>query len=363
MGMENKKPKVAILSFYSGEVYRGVETYVHELSNRLTDLGVDITVYQNGPRLKNSKYKTVSTGFPIEWSHKGIREKLLKIPFSDYYIKLVGKFTKKVFKKVDKDTNIIISNNGSLQVFYCRIWSFIHGKKHIAVGQSGPGADDKWNLFCMPNVFIALTTFQASWAKRFNPFIKIEKIPNGVDLDKFKPQVKPFKINLPHPIILSVGALEQGKRLELIIKAVSKTKASLLLVGKGNLEEKLLKIGEKFIPGRLKIISLPFNDMPKIYTSCDLFTYPTVPWESFGIVMLEAMASGLPVVATDDPIRREIVGNAGLFVDPRDTDKYAKTLKEALKIKWGNKPRKQAEKYSWDEIAEKYKKLFNELLK
>ena len=73
------------------------------------------------------------------------------------------------------------------------------------------------------------------------------------------------------------------------------------------------------------------------------------------------MASGLAVVATDDPIRREIVGDAGLFVDPTDTKEYLKVLEKALKIKWGSKPRLQAEKFDWDKIAKDYEKLFLEL--
>lgn len=359
--MDTKKPKVAFLSFYNGEVYRGVETYVFELCNILADLGIDITVYQNGPKLKNSRYKTISTNLPIDWTQKGIEGRFLGIPFTDYYARLVGKFTRKALNLVDKDTDVIVSNNGSLQVLYCRVWSFIKGVKHIAVGQSGPGADDKWNLLCFPDVFMTLTSFQKDWAHKFNPFVKVEKIPNGVDLKKFNSRTKHLKIDLPHPIILSVGALEPGKRLDLIIKAVSKTRSSLLLVGKGMQEKDLLKLGNDVMPGRLKIISLPFLDMPKVYTACDLFTYPTVPWESFGIVLLEAMASNLPIVATDDPIRKEIVGDAGLFVDPTDIQKYSEVLDKALKIKWDTKPRKQAEKYSWDEVAIKYKELFNNL--
>ncbi len=98
-----------------------------------------------------------------------------------------------------------------------------------------------------------------------------------------------------------------------------------------------------------------------MYRSADLFTFSTVPWESFGIVLVEAMASGLPVVATDDPIRREIVGDAGLFVDPIDTDAYAAAIQKALDTDWGNKPRLQAEKFSWDKIAKQYETLFNSL--
>ncbi len=359
----DKKIKVVFLSFYSGEIYRGVETYVHELCNRLSDSNIDLTVYQNGPKLKNSKYKTVSIGLTVDWNKKDTRRKLFKVRFTDYYSRLIGKFTRISLKKISKDTDIIVTNNGSLQVLYVRIWSFLFGVKHIAVGQSGPGADDKWNLMCQPNIFITLTKFQSNWAKSFNPSVKVREIPNGVDLLKFNSKVKPIKVNLPHPIILSVGALEPGKRLDLLIKAVAKTKASLLLVGKGNLEIEFKQMGKELLKDRLEIISLPFEDMPKVYPACDLFSYPTVPWESFGIVMVEAMASGLPVVATDDPIRREIVGEAGLYVDPNNTIDYASTLEKALNTKWGDKPRKQAENFSWDDVATKYHNLFQELSK
>lgn len=356
-----KKVKVAILSFYSGEVYRGVETYVYELSNKLVDIDIDVTVYQNGPELKNSRYKTVSMGLPVDWNQKGIEGRFLGIPFTDYYARLVGRFTRRSLNLISKDVDVVISNNGSLEVLYVRIWSFLNCVKHIAVGQSGPGADDKWNLLCFPDVFIALTGFQKDWAHKFNPFVKVSIIPNGVDLDKFKSTVRPLNNGLSSRVILTVGALEFGKRLDLVIKAVSKTKYSLLIVGKGKLEKDLVKLGDQLMKGRFKIISLPFDEMPKVYTSCDLFTYPTVPWESFGIVMLEAMASGLPIVATDDPIRREIVGKAGLFVDPINTDEYSGALERALESKWGRKPREQADKFSWDDIAKKYQKLFEEI--
>src|SRR5260221_13603192 len=101
MGME-KKVKVAFLSFYSGEIYRGVETYVYELANKLIDLDVDVIVYQNGPKLKNTRYKTVSTNLKIDWNKKGGGEgRFLGIVFTDYWARLVGKFTRTVFKQID----------------------------------------------------------------------------------------------------------------------------------------------------------------------------------------------------------------------------------------------------------------------
>jgi len=287
--------KIALLSQYYGQVYRGSEVFAQELSSRLK-----AQVYPNSSHLK-----------------PGIQ--------------------------------VVISTNGRADVFKAKLWCLLHRAKLIVSSQSGPGLDDRLNLYAFPDVFVALTSHQATWAKKINPFVKIIVIPNGVDLHQFNPQVKPIKINLPRPVILTVGARnpskvgEISKRQELLIAAAKKISCSVLCVGRG---------GD---------LSLKHGEMPGIYTACDLFSYPTSSRESFGIAMLEAMASGLPVVATDDPIRREIVGNAGLFVDPVDTDAYSATLQKALSAKWGDKPRHQAEKFSWDIIAQKYDQLVSKL--
>lgn len=312
--------KIAFLSFYSGKVNRGVETYVKELSVRLKTNN-EVIVYQ-GENAKN-----------------------------------ILSFTLEVLRKINPETDIVIATNGGMQSVLCKLWCLWHGKKLIVPGQSGPGRDDRINLLCHPDVFVALTNFQAAWAIKFGHGVKVEVIPNGVDLNKFISVKKP-----KNKVILTAGALTKDKRQELIIKAVSEIKnASLLLVGQGLEQENLKKLGEKLLPNRFKILSLPFDKMPAIYSMADIFTFSTVPWESFGIVMVEAMASGLPVVATDDPIRREIVGDAGLFVNPENTVEYAQTLEKALYTNWENKPRIQAEKFSWDKIAKDYENLFKSL--
>jgi len=336
--------KIAFLSFYSGEVFRGVETYVHELANRLTKLGHEIVVYQNGKPLNDRKYQTVSLG--IKWStNPPIKE-----------------FTKEVLKKIDAQTNIIIPTNGGWQSLLCKFWAVKNKKKIIISGQAGPGADEKFNLYTFPDVFVGISTSQAEWAKKVNPAIRMVKIPNGTDLKRFSKNGDKAKIDLPHPIILSVGAFVPMKRLDLAIKAVAElSKGSLLIVGSGTPDKQFLDLANSKLPGRYLIKSVNYLEMPNIYRSADLFTFPTSTWESFGIAMVEAMASGLPVVATDDPIRREIVRNAGLFVNPKNTNEYTKVLERALKKEWGNAPRKQAEKFSWDEIAVQYDNLFKSL--
>jgi glycosyltransferase involved in cell wall biosynthesis len=191
-------------------------------------------------------------------------------------------------------------------------------------------------------------------------------IPNGVDLDKFKSQNSKVKIiNKGIKTILAVGAATEQKRLDLVIKAVAKLENINLLIasGGGDKTEEIKRLGKEALGERFEMVSVPFDKMPEIYRRADVFTLPSAQSESFGNVLVEAMASGLSVVATDDPIRREIVGDAGLFVDQTNIEEYARVLQKTLETNWEDKPRKQAEKFSWDEIAKKYNDLFAELTK
>jgi glycosyltransferase involved in cell wall biosynthesis len=331
--------KIVFLSFHSGRVSRGVETYVHELGNQLVRLGEEVTVIQSGPALPESLYKTVSFNSP---------------QFNFNFL---------AFNHVDKDTDIVIPTGGREQSLMAKAWSAGKKARIVISGQSGPGIDDRLNLYTFPSVFVGLTDAQCQWAKRVNPVVHVEKISNGVDLSKFSPHGSVLKTNLPGPIVLSVAALEPIKRLDLLIEAVSLTTASLLLVGQGSLKNSLSSLGQSRLPGRFKIMSLDYHCIDDAYRAARLFLFPTSSWESFGIVMLEAMASGLPVVATDDPIRREIVGNAGLFADPENLTDFAKQIELGLIKKWGSRPVNQAEKYSWDRIARQYLSLFATIAK
>jgi glycosyltransferase involved in cell wall biosynthesis len=326
--------RIAFLSFYNGLNLRGVETFVHELGNRLTGMGHAVTVYQYGPKLKNTAYEVGSLA-----NTYSLPDMLYPPP------------------------DIIFPLNGRIQAVRARIWAFTNHKKIIISGQSGPGLDDRLNLYTFPDAFIGLTDFQCVWAKKTNPWAKVVKIPNGVDTRKFNPQVSPLIYHLPQPVVLYVAALEPIKRQELLIKAIAKTKASLLLVGQGSQSEFINSMCQDLLPGRYKIMALSPNEMPSVYASCAVFTYPTSPWESFGIAILEAMASGLPVVADDDPIRKEIIGDAGLLVNPENTDLYAASIDKVLAEKWGNKPVVRAGFYNWDKIAADYAALFTDLFK
>lgn len=311
--------KIAFLSRYQNEERRGVESFALELSKHLSKKNI-VQIF-SGKDADN-------------------------------------------FSKVTKENwDVIYPLNGRSQTLKFSLGRLLKKYKLVIGGHSGIGRDDIWNINMRPNAFIALTEAEKEWAKSWTQGVPIIKIPNGIDLEKFKPTGEKYEINLDHPIILSVGALVSYKHHNKVINAVSKLKKGfLLIVGQGEMEKQLQEQAEQKIKNRYKIISAKYKDMPKIYRSADVFTLPSWDREAFGLVYLEAMASGLPVVAPDDSSRKEIVGEGGLLVDVNNEEAYSKALDKALQTNFENKPRKQAEKFSWEIITEKYQSLFEKLM-
>jgi len=337
--------RIAILNIYQEKVERGAETFVREIAKRLR---------------KNHTVEIISSEatplprFPIVW----------RLFLDPNGIQILFFTLKKLPYLLSQKFDVVIPVNGGWQSFLVRLVTWFYGGKMVISGQSGIGWDDAINLWSFPDVFVALSSYAQKWAIKVNPFVKVSYIPNGVDIEKFRKSQVKLELNLPHPIILCVAALEKSKRIELAIAAVSKIKnASLLVVGRGSLREKLEKRGRKLLGGRFKIIKAKYSDMPKVYNSCDIFTLPSCSFHSFEIVLVEAMACNLPVVANDDPIRKEIVGDAGILIDPTDASAYSKALQEAINKNWGERPRRQAEKFSWEKIASRYENLFKELIR
>jgi glycosyltransferase involved in cell wall biosynthesis len=356
--------KIAILSFYNGHIQRGVENWTCEIANRLSRK-YKVIVFQNGPANKGVNYEIVSTNLRVNWKAKDSRGTFLRKFFLDYWSGLIAKSTLKVLSTLfKKNFDIIIPTNGGWQVAIMRLFSWIRGSKLVVVGHSGPGWDDRNNLWNFPDIFVALSKRAQKWAKSANPFIKTVVIPDGINLDCFTSFGPKVKINLSPPLVLAVGAPEAGKRFELAIRAIAQLKkGGLLILGGGYDEKKIKTLGKRLLKNRFLMKLVPFDKIPLYYRAADLFTLPSWENEAFGMVYLEAMASNLPVVATDDELRREIVGNAGILVDPTDINAYAKAIDKALKTNWGDKPRKQAEKFSWDKVVEDYEKLFKDLVK
>jgi len=193
-------------------------------------------------------------------------------------------------------------------------------------------------------------------------------IPNGVDLEHFSPDVSPVdqfcdgKIN-----ILFVGRLETRKGLNYLLDAYELVKKGnadcrLLIVGPGTrLRRKYEKrVRQRNIKDVVFVGQVSYDELPRYYKTADIYCSPATGCESFGLVLLEAMAVGTPVVASsvDGYVRVLTHGAEGLLVPPKDRESLAQALTtlvgdESLRHQMGERGKATALNYSWEHIAQR----------
>lgn len=348
--------RIVALSFFSGLVERGVEVYVGELAGRL---GKDVEVI-TGRALGVSPYS-------------GKEPVLLRRFYLDAVSLKIKEATRTILKNLETNPpDILYPVNNGWQSILAKRFCRVHKTKLILAGHSGRGWDDRVNLWLKPDVFIAFSQAQAQWAQKVSRGARIETIPHGVAVDTFKPGESSLNLKLQRPIFVTVSALslksragETVKNVDLTIEALARLgKGSLLLIGQGQDEARIDQLAkEKLGDRRYQRVAVSHNSMQEYYRAADVFTLASSPSEAFGISLLEALASNLPVVVQDDVIRREIVGNAGVFIkNPNDISEYSQGLADALKNDWNEKPRTQAQKFSWEQVIGQYKKLFQDIV-
>lgn len=221
-------------------------------------------------------------------------------------------------------------------------------------GLADRGSYLKRNLTLQPDRLIALNPVVAKFARKMVSQQPVSIIPFGIDPTEFSPEGKAMITGLPQPNIICVAALDRAgnQRVELTIEAVSRLPhASLLICGDGADRDYFQDLGDRLLgTERFQIRTFAYAQMPQVYRSANIFTSAATE-EPHGLKYIEAMACGLPVVATDDAVRRYLIGNGGLVCDVTNLDEYTKSLQSALERHWyWQQPRQNALRFSWQAI-------------
>jgi len=196
-------------------------------------------------------------------------------------------------------------------------------------------------------------------------------ISPGVDPTRFHPDVPPA-FERTEPTILFAGRLVKSKGIFDFLEAVARLdkQIHLRIVGAGSDETAVMqRIGELGLANQSVVEGeVPHTDLPGYYTAADVFCLPTHV-DSFGMVNLEAMACGTPVVTTDlKGIKTYLRPNVdGLTVPPRDRDALTMALNELVadpdrRKTMGSQARKRACEFSWRQQAERLEAFCTELL-
>jgi phosphatidylinositol alpha-mannosyltransferase len=204
-------------------------------------------------------------------------------------------------------------------------------------------------------------------------------IPNGIDADRFGSEsVRPLEQYADgRPTILFVGRLEPRKGFRYLLRAFPYVKeqfpeARLIVVGAYEREEMadhLHYTRERHLTGVKFVGRVSDEELPRYYRSCTVFCAPSTGFESFGIVLLEAMATGKPTVATNIPGYRDLLddGQEGFLAEPKNERSLAEALIRILRDpqmqrSMGDRGRAKAQQYSWRQVALRVLDVYEELL-
>jgi len=192
---------------------------------------------------------------------------------------------------------------------------------------------------------------------------------NMVD-DKTKSEIK-NKFNLPSEFILYIGTIEERKNLLRIVKAIcdNNIKMSLVVIGR---KTKYFEIVNEFILNNklekqiIFIENLLNTELPTFYQLAKAFVYPSI-FEGFGIPILEALASGTPVITSEGSCFGEAAGSNSLFVNPNIVESIADGINKVLESKELRvnmiiEGRKHALKFTEDKVAKNLMKVYEQNL-
>ena len=219
------------------------------------------------------------------------------------------------------------------------------------------------------SVRVAVSERAASVArKRLGGVYRV--IPNGIDVRRFA-EARAADLG-PGTKLLFVGRLHARKGFRVAVEAYRGLAAErrglrLVVAGDGPERATLGRLEPDALARVTLLGTVPNADLPPIYTACDVFVAPNTGGESFGVVLVEAMAAGLPVVASSIPGFEEVVtdGVDGLLVHPRDpaalADAVARVLDEpGLAPRLAEAGRNRAERFDWSFVVRELEEAYRD---
>lgn len=356
--------KVGLVSFHTFSQPGGVKNHILGLYKEFKKRGIEVKIIVPR-RKKNEDYGDdvilLGTSFPIKFTGSQ----------ADFCVNFNHLAVKKILDRENFDI-LHFHNFGFPSTFQILMHS-----KALNIFTLHANLEDSQILTAFPSIFgvigqiakwkadgiISVTPFNL---KPFNNYRgpKIV-IPNGVDLREFNPEIpKIERFNDDKINILFVGRIEERKGLIYLLKSYKTLikkfpNLRLIVVGDGDLKKDCQKWARS---NKLKNVYFEGertgSELPPYYATCDIFVSPAVFGESFGIVLLEAMASGKPVVAFANKGYKEFLKNkrGGFLAKPRDWRDLAKKIEiliqnESLRKKMGERAKLEAQNYSWEKIA------------
>lgn len=361
--------RIAVACSGLGHVRRGFETYAEELFRIL--LGCDeleVTLFRGGGtqapreiRLWNvprnsrvwyplrrwvSPYVGEQITFALALARRLKRQRFDIVHLSDGQL---ASSLLRLFPGGTREFRIVFTNGGALAPPHYRRFDFIQHVNPVEMDRAlAAGLDNRRMIL----------------------------LPHGVSVNDYGKHEGEFArkrlgISNDLPVVLSVGAFESSKRLEFLVREVANARVEtrLVVVGEGTAAESyhIRRLASRLMGDKSRFLSLHHTMMPLAYSAADLFVSASLH-EGFGLAIVEAMASGLPVIHHDDPGLNWVVGDAGISLDMTESGRLSESMSRLINDSKtlgdiGRRARRRAGlRYSWKSLLPRYLQMYARVL-
>jgi len=383
----NQEPRVLVFSITFFPFVGGAEIAIKEITDRIYDYKFDLICARLDKKLNiyekigNINVYRVGRGWILDkylypWLayykakklHQQKRYQLIQA-IMPFYAGLVALFFKLKYPQIKY---LLTDQSGDSDLFvWLRTWFWYPVFKQI---------------YTKADYIQVISKFLAQRARKYGYQGKIEIVPNGVDIEKFKRQNSKSKIEIQksklriaatEKIVITVSRLVKKNGIADLIKAVKDLEVKLLILGIGPDEKKLKNLVSdlKLQQQVLFLGYIKHKDLPDYLAVADVFVRPSLS-EGLGNAFLEAMACGIPIIGTPvggiidfliDP-EQNPEQDTGLYCQPKNPQSIAQKIKEILENNQlkeklvQNGLRLVLENYNWDKISQKMKDVYSQII-
>jgi phosphatidyl-myo-inositol alpha-mannosyltransferase len=372
---------------YAYPVLGGMPEHVHNLSKELVKLGHDVTVLTSlapfgmkrrarridAENLSVHGYRTVRTAISMPIVSNGSVARIS-----------VGPFAKPRIARALEGMDVVHAQG--LAVPTICLWAIRVSRAPVNVGTFHTYFEGgHWGykyFFAYVRSTIARTdrliAVSDACLTALRPYFRdqvFEVIPNGVDTELYRPLGPGEERPAGPPRILFVGRFDTRNRLDVLLQAARVLQDEgrdfvVQVVGDGPMRPVYHRQAKSLgVWDRIQWLGLLDRERPRLYREATVFAAPCV-LASFGVVLLEAMASGTPIVCADNVGYRQVIrdGAPGRFVPPDDAAALAAGIAEQfddaeLRRDWGDRGREVAvERYSWPRVARRVEAVYRDIM-
>jgi phosphatidyl-myo-inositol alpha-mannosyltransferase len=373
--------KIGLVSPYDWSYPGGVRDHVRHLANEFIAMGHDVRIMApaSGPKRKVTERPVLKMGGTTPIPINGSIARIMLDPSIALRVRRVLQrehfdviHVHEPFVPGLSQTVLRCSNTVTVGTFHASSYPSIYSTSNLAYASTYPFLRP---LFRRLSGCIAVSTTALRFVSRYFP-ADYRVIPNGVNLDRFSPQVAPLPQFMDgKKNILFVGRFEKRKGAKYLLRAIPRIRerfpdTRFIFVGEGRLRRGFQQFVER--QGWRDVVFSGYvsdSDLPHYFASAHIFCSPATGGESLGIVLLEAMAAGKPIVASNISGYATVVSHGidGLLTTPRSSEELAIAIgylleHEPVRQQFINASLHKAREYAWPRVAESIMDFYCELL-